>query len=83
MYSKKWSVRGVNPKSVEKLLEVKKICGESVGQLLNESIEFWYDCLETDDEEALEEDNLQPQVGQDIANLINDAEPHSLGNYES
>ena len=83
MYSKKWSVRGVNPKSVEKLLEVKKICGESVGQLLNESIEFWYDCLETDDEEALEEDNLQPQVGHDIAHAKNDAAAHPLGNDKS
>jgi hypothetical protein len=79
MYSQKWSVRGVDPQSVEKLLEVKKICGESLGQLLNESIEFWYDSLEPVDVES-EADILQPQVGQNLTHLKNDAASPSLGN---
>jgi hypothetical protein len=68
----KWSVRGVDLESIRKLREVKSIGGGGLGELVSEAIDFWFDCLETDDEEASEADNLQPQVGQNITHLGND-----------
>ena len=56
MHLVKWSVRGVDPESVRKLMEVKQISGGVLGELVSEAIDFWFDCLGTDDKESLEAD---------------------------
>ena len=79
MYLKKWSVRGVDPESVKKLMEVKKVSGGALGQLLNEAIDFWYDSLETVDESSAA-DILLVQVGHNMAHSMNDAASQAVEN---
>jgi hypothetical protein len=82
MYPIKWTVRGVDREAISKLHEVKDISGESLGELLTEAVEFWYDSLPSEEmsDEAPVVDSPPPQVGHNMLHLQNDAASHSLEN---
>jgi hypothetical protein len=49
MHPIKWTVRGVGREAISKLHEVKDISGESLGELLTEAVEFWYESLPSEE----------------------------------
>jgi hypothetical protein len=49
MHQIKWTVRGVDREAISKLHEVKDISGESLGELLTEAVEFWYESLPSEE----------------------------------
>ncbi len=55
MANYRWTVRGMDTGSLEKLREIKEINGTCFGELLAEAIDDWYEHLpeEADDEEAI------------------------------
>lgn len=38
----RWSVRGIELSSIDRLAEVKDTCGVPYGELVNEAIDFWF-----------------------------------------
>ncbi len=48
----RWTVRNVEPGNLRLLEEIKGTTGRCYGDLINEAIEYWYESLPEDEQEA-------------------------------
>ena len=82
MHPNKWTVRGVDREAISKLHEVKDISGESLGELLTEAVEFWYECLPSEEmsDEVPVSDSPPSQVEHNKAHLMNDTASQAFEN---
>jgi hypothetical protein len=54
--TKRWTVRGIERKTLAMLANVRQTSGGTFGEFINESVAFWYDALDEDDANDDEED---------------------------
>lgn len=50
--SKRWTVRNVDPETIQIINQMREFSGFTAGELLNEAVSDWYENLEEDDEDV-------------------------------